>query len=537
MNRLRNRWHAMLVVVGLASLLGCQGLAPKQQTQGAGQLTPSPASISFGNVQVGTNQSQGGSVTNTGGSSVTITQVAASGSGYSVSGITVPLTLAAGQSANFSVVFAPAAAGSASGNIVFSSSVGPLNVALSGTGVAAGALTTNPTSFTFGNVLVGYSSSQTETLKNTGGEALTITVATISGAGFSYSGLNLPLTLAPNQASTFGVSFAPTVAGASSGDLSLTVSGSSTTVDIALSGDGVMPATLTPNPTSLTFTNIQVGQNSTQTETVTNTGGSNAQITQVTASGTGFSVSGITLPVTLPPGQGTSFSVTFAPQSAGNFTGNVSVISNASNSNLSVPLAGSAVSGNQTTLSVTTPISVGNVVVGLSGTQTGTLTATGGTVVVSSVNLGGANPAEFSISGLSFPVTVTTSQPVSFTVTFTPTATGAASATATFSSNASNSPTSATLSGTGTPAPVHTVSLLWNASATEGITSYNVYRAIFVSNSCGSYSTIGSTSGSITTYTDNNVTDGTTYCYATTAVDTDGESAYSNIAQAKIPAP
>jgi fibronectin type 3 domain-containing protein len=86
------------------------------------------------------------------------------------------------------------------------------------------------------------------------------------------------------------------------------------------------------------------------------------------------------------------------------------------------------------------------------------------------------------------------------------------------------------------PVPVHTVQLSWNASGTEGVTSYNVYRAVFGSSSCGSYSTIGSTSGSVTTYTDNEVTDGTTYCYATTAVDSNGESAYSNIAQAIIPA-
>jgi len=158
-------------------------------------------------------------------------------------------------------------------------------------------------------------------------------------------------------------------------------------------------------------------------------------------------------------------------------------------------------------------------------------------VVVSSVNLGGTNPAEFSVTGLSFPVTVTTSQPVSFTVTFTPAATGAASATASFASNASNSPTSANLTGTGTAAPVHTVALSWTASVTEGVTSYNVYRAVFESNACGAYSNIGSTPASTTTFTDNNVTDGTTYCYATTAVDPEGESAYSNIAQAMIPAP
>jgi fibronectin type 3 domain-containing protein len=94
-----------------------------------------------------------------------------------------------------------------------------------------------------------------------------------------------------------------------------------------------------------------------------------------------------------------------------------------------------------------------------------------------------------------------------------------------------------TLTGSGSPAPVHTVELSWVASITGGVTSYNVYRAVFGTNSCGAYSTIGSTSSSITTYTDNVVTDGTTYCYATTAVDPEGESAYSNIVQASIPPP
>ena len=54
-----------------------------------------------------------------------------------------------------------------------------------------------------------------------------------------------------------------------------------------------------------------------------------------------------------------------------------------------------------------------------------------------------------------FPVTVTTTQPVSFTVTFAPGATGAASATALFASNASNSPNAATLTGTGVSPDPH----------------------------------------------------------------------------------
>jgi hypothetical protein len=401
--------------------------------------------------------------------------------------------------------------------------------------VAAGNLTASPTSINFGNTILGDATSQVVTLKNTGGSNVTVTGGSISGTGFTFSGLTVPLTLTPNQTSTFSVTFDPVSAGVVSGTMSLTVTGSAN-IGIPLSGTGVTQANLTANPTSITFTNIQVGQNSSQTETLKNTGGSDAHISQVAAAGTGFSFSGITPPVTLTAGQSASFSVKFAPQSPGTFNGSITVTSDAQNPTLTIPLSGSSV-GSQGTLSVTSPINVGNVVVGTSGTANGTLTASTATVVVSSVALSGTNPTEFSVTGLTFPVTVNVGTPVSFTVHFTPTATGAASASASFTSNASNSPTSSSLAGSGTPAPVHTVQLTWVASPTEDVSGYNVYRAVFANSVCGTYSTIGSTNPPTTAFTDNNVTDGTTYCYATTAVDPSGESTYSNIAQAQIPPP
>ena len=544
MGHLPTRWNALAVVLALASMLGCQGLSTsKPASQGSqnplpGGLNAAPASISFGNVQIGTSQSQSDTVTNTGGTSLTITQATATGSGFSTTGLDLPLTLAAGQSATFNIVFSPQSAGSVAGNLALTNggSTSPLNIALTGTAVTAGSVTENPTSFAFGSVQVGSNQTQTETLKNTGGENRSISQASVSGGGFSDTGMSLPLTLVPNQSTTFGVVFAPTSAGASNGILSITVSGSSTSVDIALSGTGVTPATLTATPASMAFTNVQVGQNQTQTETVKNTGGSNATISQASVSGAGFSISGLGTNITLTPGQSASFSVTFAPQSAGNFSGSVAIASNASDPNLSVTLSGSAITQSSGTLSVS-PVNAGSVTVGTSGTQTGTLSATGASVSVSSVSLSGINPSEFSISGLSFPVTVTTSQPVAFTVTFTPGATGAASASVSFASTASNSPSAAALTGTGTAAPVHSVSLAWKASNTSGVTSYNVYRAVYGTSSCGSYSNIGSTPSSTTAYTDSVVADGTTYCYATTAVDPSGESGYSNITQAVIPPP
>jgi hypothetical protein len=144
---------------------------------------------------------------------------------------------------------------------------------------------------------------------------------------------------------------------------------------------------------------------------------------------------------------------------------------------------------------------------------------------------------EFALSGIALPITIPAGQSANFTVTFTPQSSGATSATLSFPSNASNSPAVLSMTGTGTAAPVHTVQLTWNPDSGGGITSYNVYRATYGSGSCGSYADIGSTPSSETTYTDNAVTDGTTYCYATTAVDPSGESGYSNVVQAMIPAP
>jgi hypothetical protein len=537
-NTAASRLEVLVVLFAFAGMLGCQGVSTGKPAIKAaaspGVLSAAPLSVTFGNVQIGTSQSQSSTLTNTGASNLTVTQAVVTGVGFSVSGLNLPLTLSPAQSATFSVVFNPQSSGAVSGSVALSNDGSPdiVIIALSATGVAAGSLNDSPTSFIFGSVQVGTSKSQTETLQNTGGQSVTISAATVTGAGFNFAGLSLPLTLAPNQSATFGVGFTPVSAGSSNGNLSLTVSGSTTSVDIALSGIGVTPGTLAASPASFTFTNVLVGQSQTQTETARNTGGSNATISQVTVSGTGFSISGISAPLVLTPGQSTSFTIKFSPQSAGNFSGSVLVASDASNSNLAIPLTGSAVAQTQGQLAVSTPINVGSVVVGLNGTHTGTLTATGATVTVNTVGISGPNASEFSVSGLSFPVTVTTSQPVNFTVKFTPGAAGAASATALFNSNASNSP-SASLTGTGTSPTNHTVTLTWNASTTTGVTSYNVYRAVH-GMSCGSYSNIGSTASPVTAYSDTQA-GGQTLCYATTAVDSNGESVFSNVQIVSIP--
>jgi hypothetical protein len=502
-----------------------------------GALGSNPTSLSFGSVTVGSKQSLSGTVTNTGGSSVTISQVGISGTGFSLSGITTPVTLTAGQSATFTVTFTPASAGSVSGNVTITSNASnpTLTIPLSGTGIAPGALGSNPTSLSFGSVTVGSNQSLSEAVTNTGGSSVTISQVGISGTGFSLSGITAPVTLTAGQSATFTVTFTPASAGSVSGNVTITSNASNPTLTIPLSATGVALGALGSNPTSLSFGSVTVGSNQSLSETVTNTGGSSVTISQFGISGTGYSMSGITAPVTLIPGQSASFTVTFTPASTGSVSGNVTITSTASNSTVTIPLSGTGTAAAGQLIVTPTTLGLGSVVVGTSGTTSGSLTAGGANVTVTAAS---SNNSVFSVGGLSLPVTIPAGQSASFTVTFSPQVSGAASAALTFTSNAQPAVTTETLTGTGTPAPTHTVNLSWNASTSSNISGYNIYRAVYT-NSCGSFSKINSVLNTSTLYTDSAVTDGTSYCYATTAVNSSNEeSGYSNIASnVQIPAP
>jgi fibronectin type 3 domain-containing protein len=63
-------------------------------------------------------------------------------------------------------------------------------------------------------------------------------------------------------------------------------------------------------------------------------------ISQANITGDGFGLIGPALPTTLTPGQPTSFTVDFTPPAAGNFTGMVSLISNAANTPTTIAVSG-----------------------------------------------------------------------------------------------------------------------------------------------------------------------------------------------------
>ena len=104
----------------------------------AGQLSLGSTSLNFGNVTVGNSASLAGTLQAT-AASVTVSAATLSSAEFLLSGLTLPLTLAAGQSAQFTVQFTPQMSGAASAKISFRSNAADasLSEALKGSGITS----------------------------------------------------------------------------------------------------------------------------------------------------------------------------------------------------------------------------------------------------------------------------------------------------------------------------------------------------------------------------------------------------------------
>lgn len=292
------------------------------------------------------------------------------------------------------------------------------------------------------------------------------------------------------------------------------------------------PADLSLNASSIDFGNVAVGDSKSNSLILTNAspnGGGNITISEVGVSGTGFTASAPPLPLTLAPGQKSSITITFAPQSAGDFKGTLSVQIQGISQPATVTLSGTGLAAGELGISPTA-MDFGSVAVGSNQNQAGNLTAGGSDITVSSAAWNGDG---FSLSGITFPVVVPAGQSVPFTVTFAPQVAGSATGGISFISNASNSPSNETWSGTGVQGSQHTVSLSWTAS-NSNVAGYNLYRG---TQPGGPYNTkLNGSPIAGTSFTDNSVQSGATYFYVATAVDANSqESVYSNEATAAVP--
>jgi hypothetical protein len=108
-------------------------------------------------------------------------------------------------------------------------------------GVAAGQITVNPTTISFGTVIVGTSQSKSVTVKNTSGSTLKVSNVAVYGTGFSLKGLTTPLILSAGESSTFSAVFDPQSAITSNGGLVVISDASNSPQRVTLSGTGWAP--------------------------------------------------------------------------------------------------------------------------------------------------------------------------------------------------------------------------------------------------------------------------------------------------------
>jgi len=147
---------------------------------------------------------------------------------------------------------------------------------------------------------------------------------------------------------------------------------------------------------------------------------------------------------------------------------------------------------------------------------------------------GTSSNSEFTLGGLTLPLTIGAGQSVPFTVKFSPQMSGTASSNIAFASNASISSITEVVTGNGASTIQHSVDLSWNPS-TSAVAEYNIYRG---STSGGPYTKINSSLDAAASYTDGTVQSGQNYFYVTTAVESTGvESGYSNVVSVAVPTP
>jgi hypothetical protein len=291
-------------------------------------------------VVVGTTVAKTLTLTNTGTTPLRITAVTASGDFLADSSL-CPAALDPNAVCTITVTFAPRRPGPQAGQLTISDNAGggQQAVALSGTGLGSG-VGLSATSVSFGNQSLGVSRNRLVTVTNTGNAPLT--VQSIAAPAAIVEGDTCRIAaLAPSAQCGITLTFAPTLAGAVSGDVVLTDNAADSPQTISVAGTGVAPLTL--DQTSLSFGNqLTAGSSLPQTVTITNTGSVDVAISSIQAIGP-FGQANDCAPVLTVGGHCTA-TVRFAPDQLGAQHGTISITHDAFGSPQVVALDGTGVS-------------------------------------------------------------------------------------------------------------------------------------------------------------------------------------------------
>ena len=139
-------------------------------------LSPSPATVSFGNVPVGSTGTAPVVLTNSSTTNIVLVQSQLSGTGFAVSGLNLPMNLQAKQTVSFNVTFTPQSRRISNGSLVLPNASIDDSVEWNWNSKnARDFVVQSRTSVNFGDVNVGSTGTQAMSLVATGRRRVTIT--------------------------------------------------------------------------------------------------------------------------------------------------------------------------------------------------------------------------------------------------------------------------------------------------------------------------------------------------------------------------
>ena len=426
------------------------------------------SSLVFADTKVGTKSTASFVITNTGSADLTV-NLSGAGGVYSMdwtSGTIKPN----GGSQKVTVTFTPNIVADFTSTIKISSNAGnDKTISLSGKGISAEEKTAkievSKTELKFEDKKQGESATLSFTIRNTGTADLRVSVSD-PGAPFSVSWREK--TIAPNGRETLSVVFAPNKVADFNVKLQITSNATNGTKYLTLTGKGILdPNTggdeqkpvISFSSTSLTFSDVMVGETGTQTITVSNTGTKALTIKKITCP-SGFSASWSSKTIASKGSE--PLTISFSPTSAKTYSGDLVIESDASNGTSKIILlSGTGTAKPEPKLSVsTTDLNFGDQVCFSQESKTLTITNSGtGTLNISSITKTNNYGALFTLSGWTSGGSIAAGASKTITVSFQPIEQRTYEETLTIvSSNATNTKTQTVrLRGTGSPEPENPV--------------------------------------------------------------------------------
>ena len=203
----------------------------------------------------------------------------------------------------------------------------------------------------FGEVLVNEPKTQSLTISNVGTTtSLEVTSIKSNRTEFSLQQIEFPVTIAPGEAIPISVTFKPKKVVEVEGTLTIESNDFCSPLVVPLSGTGGWCCIPTYLQKTLAFGEVLVNTPKTLDLIIPNEGIVDLKITKITFQPP-FSISQITLPITIKRSEATKIPVTFTPQDTDEVEDTLTIESNDSGSPLVVLLSGEGVKPNSTLLS------------------------------------------------------------------------------------------------------------------------------------------------------------------------------------------